>query len=74
VNGTAKALFAHAQMLETRLKDLFDGSSKGLQAIQLHNSAFLKTLDLNAAGNPISDDWQVRNYLMTIQESIFTMS
>jgi hypothetical protein len=71
VNGTAKALFAHVQMLEMRLKDLFDGSLKGFQAIQLHNSAFLKTVqDLNVAGNPISDDRQVCDYLMTIQDPI----
>jgi hypothetical protein len=71
VNGTAKALFARVQMLELRLKDPFDGSSKGFQAIQLHNCAFLKTVqDLNVAGNPISDDRQVRDYLMTIQDAI----
>jgi hypothetical protein len=71
VNGTAKALFARVQMLEMRLKDPFDGSSKGFQAIQLHNSAFLKTVqDLNVAGNPITDDQQVCDYLMTIHDPI----
>jgi hypothetical protein len=51
VNGTAKALFARVQMLEMRLKDPFDGSSKGFQAIQLHNSVFLKTVqDLISLG------------------------
>jgi hypothetical protein len=62
VNGTAKALFARVQMLELRLKDPFDSAPY---------SAFLKTVqDLNVAGNPISDDRQVCDYLMTIQGAI----
>jgi hypothetical protein len=72
VNGTAKALFARVQMLEMRLKDSFDGSiMKGFQAIQLHNIAFLKTVqDLTVAGSPISDNRQIRDYLMTIQDPV----
>jgi hypothetical protein len=34
VNGTAKALFARVQTLELTLKDVYDGSTKGFQAIQ----------------------------------------
>jgi hypothetical protein len=44
VNGTAKALFARVQTLELKLKAVYDGSTKGFQAIQSHNSSFVKTV------------------------------
>jgi hypothetical protein len=71
VNGTAKAVFARVQTLELKLKTVYDGSTKGFQAIQNHNSSFLKTVqDLSNAGSAISDDRQIRDYLVTIQDPI----
>jgi hypothetical protein len=69
VNGTAKALFARVQTLELKLKAVYDGSMKGFQAIQNHNSAFIKIAqDLANAGSVIDMDRQVRDYLTTMQD------
>jgi hypothetical protein len=71
VNGTAKALFARVQTLELKLKAVYDGSMKGFQAIQNHNSAFVKTVqDLANAGSVIDMDRQIRDYLTTLQDPI----
>jgi hypothetical protein len=71
VNGTAKAVFARVQTLELKLKSSYNGTTKGFLAIQTHNSAFLKTVqDLASSGSAISNDWQIREYLMTIQDPI----
>jgi hypothetical protein len=71
VNGTAKALFARVQTLELKLKAVYDGSTKGFQAIQSHNSSFIKTVqDLANAGSIINDDRQIRDYLTTLQDPI----
>jgi hypothetical protein len=70
VNGTAKALFARVQTLELKLKAVYDGA-KGGQAIQNHNSSFLKTVqDLANAGSMITVDRQIRDYLTTLQDPI----
>jgi hypothetical protein len=71
VNGTAKALFARVQTLELKLKTVYDGTTKGFQAIQNHNSAFIKTVqDLANAGSIIDMDRQIRDYLTTVQDPI----
>jgi hypothetical protein len=71
VNGAAKALFAWVQTLELKLKTVYDGTTKGFQAIQNHNSAFIKTVqDLATAGSIIDMDCQIRDYLTTVQDLI----
>jgi hypothetical protein len=71
VNGTAIALFARVQILELKLKAVYDGSAKGGQAIQNHSSSFVKTVqDLANAGSMITHDCQIRDYLTTLQDPI----
>jgi hypothetical protein len=71
VNGTAKVLFAQVQTLELKLKAVYDGSMKGFQAIQNHNSAFIKTVqDLANAGSVIDMDCQTCDYHTTVQDPI----
>jgi hypothetical protein len=71
VNGTAKVLFAWVQTLELKLKTIYDGSTKEFQAIQNHNSAFVKTVqDLANAGSVIDMDCQICDYLTHVQDPI----
>jgi hypothetical protein len=57
--------------LELKLELVYDGSTKGFQAIQSHSSSFVKTVqDLANAGSIINDDRQIRDYLTTLQDPI----
>jgi hypothetical protein len=71
VNGMAKPLFAQVQTLELKLKAVYNGSAKGFQTIQNHNSSFVKTVqDLANAGSMIDCGCQNRDYLTTLQHPI----